>query len=169
MNKNLKTISFAFAMFAVVGMISSTSIAFADDDEVELEAPLTLTSGVGTGEASFEVEDPDSELEVEVEGQTPGDNCDVSINGNPVGTFVIDDEGEGELELVPSPITPIAGDVITVNLVCDSGNSEFEGEFAIEADEEDDDDEEDDEDDDDEDDDDESEESHKVKVNHRRR
>ena len=40
MNKTSKLFSFAFAMFAVVGMISSTSVAFADDDEIELEAFL---------------------------------------------------------------------------------------------------------------------------------
>lgn len=148
MNKNLKTISFAFAMFAVVGMISSTSVAFADDDGIELEAYLTLVSGVGTGEVSFEVEDTDSELEIEIEGQTPGDNCDVYLGVNPVGSFVIDDEGEGELKLVPSPITPIVGDSINVTVNCDSNDSVFEGVFALDADDE----ENDEEDDDDEED-----------------
>ena len=149
MNKNLKTISFAFAMFTVVGMISSTSVAFSDDDEIELEAYLTSTSGE-TGEASFEDKDGQTELEIEIESLADR-LCEVSINGAvvPNGPHQLDDEGE--LELVPSPITPIVGDSITV-VVC--GN-EFSGTFALESD--------------DDNDDDDSEESLKVKVNHRRR
>ena len=167
MNKNLKTISFAFAMFAVVGMISSTSVAFADDDETELEAKL-VENGIEILEASFEIEDGVEELEVEVEGQTPGLLCTAShFTAEPLpdgtttdlGSFTIDDEGEGELELVPSPLTVIVGDTITV--VC-NGN-EFSGTFALEAD-----DEEDHEDDDDDDEEIEIQSSKKIKSNNRR-
>jgi hypothetical protein len=155
MNKNLKTISFAFAMFAVVGMISSTSVAFADDDETELEAKLLDNLQNEIGEVSFEDEDGQTELEIEIESLAD-QSCEVSINGVvvPEGPHLFDDEGE--LELEPSPITVNENDAITV-VVC--GN-QFSGTFTLDVD-----------DDDEEDDDDDEEEiqsSKKIKSNNRR-
>jgi hypothetical protein len=131
MNKNLKTISFAFAMFAVVGMISSTSAVFADDDGIELEAKL-VENDIEILEASFEIEDGINELEIEVEGQSDA-TCSASINGNPVdpASFQLDDEGEVELELF-EPI--VFGDEITVD--CD-GFDPLTATFVLDVDEED--------------------------------
>lgn len=69
MNKNLKTISFAFAMFAVVGMITSTPAVYASENETELTATLYDQNGREILEASFEIDDGQEELEVEVEHQ----------------------------------------------------------------------------------------------------
>ena len=148
MNKNLKTISFAFAMFAVVGMISSTSIAFADDDELELEAKFLDNLQNEVGEAEFEVEDGQTEFEIEIES-LPGAECTVTHDPLVGDTTSIDItlDDEGEYEESPSPFEIVEGDTITV--VC-NGN-EFSNTFALEVDDEDDDDEEDDDDDDDDD------------------
>jgi hypothetical protein len=128
MNKNLKTISFAFAMFAVVGMISPTSAVFADDDGIELEAKL-VENDIEILEASFEIEDGLNKLEVEVEDQAFA-SCVISIPGHDLGDqpVQLDDEGEIEFELT----TPILeNEVITVNC-----GSELSAVFLPDVDEE---------------------------------
>ena len=144
MNKNLKTISFAFAMFAVVGMISSTSVAFADDDEIELEAFLRDGNDVIVGEAEFEVEDNEAELEIEIPSHA-FQTCDVNVNGVDYLGLVLDDEGEAEIEGLAVDL-----EINSVTVTC--GSDIFTSDtFVSEIDEEDD--EEDDEDEDDDDDD----------------
>ena len=139
MNKNLKTISFAFAMFAVVGMIWSTSVAFADDDELELEANLINPSGEIAGEAEFEVEDLDSELEIEIPS-LPFTYCDVNINE---GQIVIPNQFldyEGEVEIEGLPV-----DLVIDSVSVDCGGNVFTSDtFVSETDEEDDEDDDDD-------------------------
>ena len=128
MNKNLKTISFAFAMFAVVGMISSTPVAFADDDGIELEAKL-VENDIEILEASFEIEDEINKLEVEVEGQSFA-SCDISIPGHDLGDQPVQLDGEGEIELeLTTPI--LENEVITVNC-----GSELSAVFLLDVDEE---------------------------------
>jgi len=144
MNKNLKTISFAFAMFAVVGMISSTPVAFADDDEIELEAFLRDGNDVIVGEAEFEVEDNEAELEIEIPSHA-FQTCDVNVNGVDYLGLVLDDEGEAEIEGLAVDL-----EINSVTVTC--GSDIFTSDtFVSEIDEEDD--EEDDEDEDDDDDD----------------
>lgn len=162
MNKNLKTISFAFAMFAVVGMISSTSVAFADDDELELEAKLLDYLLNEVGEAEFEVEDNEAELEIEIPSHAL-QTCDVNIDGVDYLGLVLDDEGEVEIEglAVDLEINPV-----TVTCGSDIFKSDT---FVSEIDEEDDDEDEEDEDDDEEDEDDEIESSSHKKPKKNRR
>ena len=144
MNKNLKTISFAFAMFAVVGMISSTSVAFADDDEIELEAFLRDGNDVIVGEAEFEVEDNEAELEIEIPSHA-FQTCDVNVNGVDYLGLVLDDEGEAEIEGLAVDL-----EINSVTVTC--GSDIFTSDtFVSEIDEEDDEEEDDDEDDDDDD------------------
>ena len=133
MNKNLKTISFAFAMFAVVGMISSTSVAFADDDELELEANLINPSGEIAGEVEFEVEDLDSELEIEIPS-LQFIYCDVNINEGEIviPSQFLDYEGEVEIEGLPV-------DLVIDSVSVDCGGNVFTSDtFVSETDEEDD-------------------------------
>lgn len=65
-----------------------------------------LTNGVQT-QVSYSEQYDDGSLErqfqVEIDGATPGDSLDVTVNGEVVGTIVVDSQGQGQLELRSAP------------------------------------------------------------------
>jgi hypothetical protein len=84
-------------MIAVLMLMPATVFA----DEVRREADLSATDvdPGASGRARFESRQDRAEFRVQVDNVSVTDAVDVFVNGDFVGTIVLDDRGDGELDL----------------------------------------------------------------------
>jgi len=97
MTRATLTILAALTMIAVLMLMPATVFA----DEVRREADLSATDvdPGASGRARFESRQDRAEFRVQVDNVSVTDAVDVFVNGDFVGTIVLDDRGDGELDL----------------------------------------------------------------------
>jgi hypothetical protein len=97
MTRVLLTILTALAMVALPMLMPAT--VFADDVRLEADLSPTDVDPGASGRARFESDRYDTQFRVEVQNVSVTDTVDVFVNGDFVGTIVLNYLGQGELDL----------------------------------------------------------------------